>query len=113
MRKKKKQKRYNPVDHAFKRFAVLANMDALHPLDWGRFYRFIVAAHTFRAGLDISDVRRRLRQVGFSKENARMLGEAYWHGRCTLHVRNHFDYRQGHEGWMRQRSAREPKRILK
>jgi hypothetical protein len=105
MRERKKQERRSPVDRALKRFAVPANKEALHPLDWGRFYRFVVVAHTFRAGWDISEVRLRLRQFGFSEEQARVLSEAYWHGRCALHVRNHFDYREDHEAWTRQRST--------
>lgn len=92
----------DPVEFALYQFAGLAGESAAHPRDWDRFYRFIVMAHARRKGWDAYDVIRRLKKYGFREEIARTLGEAYWHGRCTLYARTHFSPRHGHLGWMRR-----------
>lgn len=92
----------DPVEFALYQFAGLAGAEASHPRDWDRFYRFVVMAHARRRGLDAYDVKSRLKKYGFSDEVAGELAEAYWHGRCALYVRNHFDWRKGHVGWMRR-----------
>ncbi len=86
---------------AFKQFAVIANKSSLHPLDWGRFYRFVATAHAFRVGWSDGDVQRRLVDSGFSLEKAKRLAEAYWHARCALYVRRHMGYRDNYRSWMR------------
>lgn len=91
-----------PVEFALFQFAGLAGENAAHPRDWDRFYRFIVRAHARRRGWDAGDVTVRLKKYGFREDVARMLGEAYWHARCALYVRNHFDRRYGHLGWVKR-----------
>jgi hypothetical protein len=91
-----------PVERAFKQFAVAANKSGLHTLDWARFYRFVVTAHTFRVGWDSNKVQRRLMDAGFTKDKAEALAEAYWHSRCVLYVRRHMGYRDDYHAWMRK-----------
>jgi len=74
----------NPVEFALYQFAGLAGPRAAHPLDWDRFYRFIVMAHARRKRWDAYDVKSRLKKYGFSDEVSTELAEAYWHGRCVL-----------------------------
>ncbi len=88
------------IEDALSRFAFLANKSSLHPLDWGRFYQFVVMAHMRHLGWDHIDVQRRLEKHGFPKEKARYLGEAYWHSRCALYVHVHFEH-TSHSDWVR------------
>ena len=77
-----------PIEDALRRFALLANKSAPHPRDWHRFYDFIVNAHRRRIGWDSFEIVARLKALGFDDRHAREFAEAYWHGRCVLHLRN-------------------------
>lgn len=77
------------VERALWQYALLAHgSNASHPLDWRRFYKFVVLAHLRRKGWDVGGVKSRLMKYGFSKELALEMAEIYWHGRCVLRVRN-------------------------
>jgi hypothetical protein len=93
---------YGPAEAALRLFAVQANKSSLHPLDWERFYRFVVSAHQFRKGWNHSDVKRLLVEYGFTESRARDLSEAYWHGRCSLHVSKNVSRRPRYADWARK-----------
>lgn|SRR5487761_731941 len=77
---------YGTTEAALRLFAIQSNKKSLHPLDWERFYRFIVSAHQFRKRWNHSDVKRLLESYGFSENKAKGLAEIYWHARCSLHL---------------------------
>lgn len=58
------------------RFAILANLDSLHPLDWGRFYRFVKES---KRELPMEAVRVLLIERGFARDRAHVLAELYRH----------------------------------
>ena len=95
----------NAVEFSLYKFSALAGELVGHPLDWDRFYRFVLLAHTRQVGWDAYAVQGRLKRYGFKNEIARELAEAYWHGRCALFVRKHPGNRRGHTGWMRGRGT--------
>src|SRR5664280_515567 len=74
------------VEYALWRFALIANKTSPHPLDWKRFYEFVVIAHQRRVGWDEGDVQAKLKKFGFDQQHAADLANAYWHGRCTLYI---------------------------
>ena len=77
------------VERALWQYAGLAHGNrASHPLDWRRFYSFVVLAHNRRKGWDVSEVKSRLVKYGFPPEKALEMAEVYWHGRCVLRIRN-------------------------
>jgi len=85
------------VERALWQFAHLAGSNVSHPLDWRRFYRFIVLAHIHRKGWDVGKVKSFLLRYGFSPEKALEMAEIYWHGRCVLRIRKKWsDY----SGWV-------------
>lgn len=71
-------------------------------LDWERFYRFIVSAHVFRKGWNHTDVKRLLEGLGFPGGKAKDLAEAYWHGRCSLHLSKNLARGARYAGWVRR-----------
>jgi hypothetical protein len=70
----------------FDQFAVLANKDMLHPLDWRRFYQFVWFFHARRVVISETDVEWLLIQAGFAKEQANDLADIYRHCRGVLAV---------------------------
>ncbi len=70
----------DPVEMALFRYVRLRHGDnATHPLDWDRFYRFVVVAHAHRRGWDADDVEARMVRYGLPKAKAEEMGEVYWH----------------------------------
>lgn len=59
-----------------KRFTILANTSALHPLDWGRFYELVRAG---RQRIPGHVMRDRLVVAGFTQEKADHLAKVYHH----------------------------------
>ncbi len=88
------------VERALWQYAGLADgSNASHPLDWKRFYRFVVLAHVRRKGWDVGEVKSRLVKYGFPSRKALEMAEVYWHGRCVLRIRNRWS--QGdYAGWL-------------
>lgn len=72
----------------FERFAVLANVNILHPLDWKRFYQFIRYCNSRRATLSDWQLEILLLERGFSEEKSRELAHIYKHGRNILRKRD-------------------------
>ena len=70
----------------FERFVHLANLSALHPLDWGRYYNFIANCHRLRSKLSAEDVKSLLINSGFREEYASYLADVYHHGRAIIKV---------------------------
>lgn len=60
----------------FDRFTTLANVRALHPLDWERFYLFV---RNSRSEVPEGYLRPLLIKKGFSADKAAMLSELYFH----------------------------------
>jgi hypothetical protein len=89
------------VEYRLSRFATIANERSPHPLDWKRFYEFVVFAHSRRIGWDAYDVQRMLIGYGFSRKKAEELAVAYWHGRCILDMRKPQTATQSYRRWMR------------
>lgn len=58
------------------RFAILANQNSLHALDWGRFYRIVKESRREAA---MEDVRALLIEHGFTPKRAGELAEIYEH----------------------------------
>lgn len=88
------------VERALWQYAYLAHgSGASHPLDWRRFYKFVVFAHNRRKGWDVGEVKSRLIRYGFSKEKALEMAEVYWHGRCVLRIRNRWS-EGDYSGWV-------------
>ncbi len=57
------------------RFISQANIGHLHPLDWDRFYEFVLAAFGEWESSDRNIVRRLLEEGGFSKGEASGLAD--------------------------------------
>jgi len=68
------------ASRVFERFTQLANKDALHPTDWGRFYFFIWHCASHNMSLDEDDVFRLLVMSGFEEETATHIADIYYHG---------------------------------
>ena len=64
-------------------FAILGAHE--HPLDWDRFYRFVVLSHREGVGWDTGEVQIRLERLGVSATVAGEYAEIYWHARCVMH----------------------------
>jgi len=62
----------------FKRFVVLSNKSALHPLDWRRFYEFVRDSR-MRRHLHGEDMARLLIKEGFSEQYAQHIADVYGH----------------------------------
>lgn len=62
----------------FKRFVVLSNKSALHPLDWRRFYEFVRDSR-MRRQLHGEDMARLLIKEGFSEQYAQHIANIYGH----------------------------------
>jgi hypothetical protein len=60
----------------FDRFCILANVHALHALDWRRFYLFV---RNSRSAVPEGNLRSLLVERGFSLETAQMLSELHGH----------------------------------
>lgn len=69
------------VKAAFDQFVRLANRAGLHPLDWGRFYDFVIVSHRLRSRLDEEELRDLLVQAGFDQGYAQRLSNIYHHTR--------------------------------
>lgn len=72
------------VQRSFDQFVNAANKGMLHSLDWGRWYRFVRLADREDVSLGEDDIRRMLRQQGFSEERANHIADVYHHGRAIL-----------------------------
>ena len=93
----------DPVELALFRYVRLGHGgDASHPLDWDRFYRFVVLAHVRNKGWDAYDVKARMLRYGFAEGKATEMAETYWHCRCAMRVRSHWTDRIGYADWMRK-----------
>ena len=68
----------------FLRFANTANKQALHPLDWGRFYKFTRFCHARRVNLPSQRLRELLEGSHFAVEKAEYLSDIYEHCRSIL-----------------------------
>jgi hypothetical protein len=70
--------------HAFNVFADPADKGALHPVDWRRFYDFIITAH--RNQLDVSEIEVHNLVWGarFPDDTAKFLQSLFSHGRDLL-----------------------------
>jgi hypothetical protein len=64
-------------------FAVLGAHE--RPLDWDRFYQFVISSHREGLGWDTGEVQIRLERLGMPANAAREYAEIYWHARCVLH----------------------------
>lgn len=62
----------------FKRFTTLANTSILHPLDWNRFYEFVVHCRN-RDRYSEEKIARLLMKEGFQQEYAKYIGSVYKH----------------------------------
>lgn len=60
----------------FRKFALLANHNSLHPLDWGRFYDFVKFS---RQRLSSEKLQSLLSAEGFSQSKIKKLSELYEH----------------------------------
>jgi len=65
-------------------FINSANKQALHSLDWIKFYHFIHAAHVGQTRLTRSELIEILSEQGFISEKANSLSDVYEHGRSLL-----------------------------
>jgi hypothetical protein len=65
-------------------FSAAANKDHLHPMDWQRFYSFVVDAHVRRVDAADRDVSSALWAQRFTEPQAVKLGSIYDHGREVL-----------------------------
>jgi len=65
-------------------FIFHANKSGLHPLDWRRFYDFIIVSHRLGIELTETNVAPLLEEGGFSPEHARAISNIYHHGRRLL-----------------------------
>ena len=71
----------------YERFAALANKFDLHPLDWKRFYEFVITCHTRRLKRTGDQLRRTFREAGFSDHSVEEMVLVYDHGRALLKLR--------------------------
>jgi hypothetical protein len=65
-------------------FIFHANKSVLHPLDWRRFYVFVIVNHRLGMELTETNVTSLLEEGGFAPENARAISNIYYHGRRLL-----------------------------
>jgi hypothetical protein len=89
------------VEYRLWQFAILCNKESPHPLDWRRFYLFVVYAHQRRVGWDEFDIREKLKTLGFDEKNAMDLSNAYWHIRCALYMTKPRPMNASFHDWMR------------
>lgn len=68
----------------FSRFISEANKSGLHPLDWSRFYDFVIVSHILRSKVSEDDVAYLLVTEGFDTDHARSIARVYYHGRKIL-----------------------------
>jgi len=94
------------VEHQLWRFAMIANKSSPHPLDWKRFYQFIVAAHGRRTKWTADEVKSKLKAYGFDEQHAHDFASAYWHGRCALYMHKPRLITEPHCGWMKESGIR-------
>jgi hypothetical protein len=66
---------------AFRSFVDLANKNALHPLDWRRFYQFVKFSHQGGIQATAADIERLLVNSGFEESYAEEIARVYYHGR--------------------------------
>jgi hypothetical protein len=91
----------------FLRRMVVVGLASENSYAWNRFYHFIGLAHSYRRKWDSHDVKKMLVKYGVPADKAEMFSEVYWHGRCVLYNRDHFDrYRPQYAKWVRSGSAR-------
>ncbi len=95
-------KRALKCEDLLERFALLANKSALHPRDWKTFYEFVAVAHSSRLGWDAAEIRHKLILLGFDERHADDLANAYWHGRCVLHMSKPRPVSCSHHDWLRR-----------
>lgn len=72
------------VQQRFDQFVSLANKRVLHPLDWRRWYLFILDCHRNEVMLEATDVAWLLFNAGFGEDQARDIARVYEHGRAIL-----------------------------
>ena len=72
------------VRQAFTGFALNANRQSLHPLDWERFYEFTYLCYRRRVKLTIWDVRELLENAGVADSYALEIALVYQHCRDLL-----------------------------
>ncbi|HWP34313.1 MAG TPA: hypothetical protein VNM66_01825 [Thermodesulfobacteriota bacterium] len=68
-------------------FAAAADKEHLLPLDWRRFYDFILDAHHRDVEIGADEVRTKLRAADFSERRARELAGFYVRARELLEHR--------------------------
>ncbi|RCV88344.1 hypothetical protein [Billgrantia montanilacus] len=77
--KEKLEPKLSPMcDALFSRFVNLANKQALHPLDWNRFYEFVTYCKN-RRKYSGEDIARLLQKEGFSAQYSEYIGSVYRH----------------------------------
>lgn len=97
----------DPVELALARYVRLRHgNNASHPLDWDRFYRFVVLAHVRRKGWDADDVKARMMRCGLPEVKATQMAEIYWHCRCAMRTRSAWGKRVSYVGWARKGAQR-------
>lgn len=60
-------------------FLSHVNRSMLHPLDWGRLYRFARACHLEGVSTDEGEVKRRMLEAGFSETKADEVASVFYH----------------------------------
>jgi hypothetical protein len=94
--------KHGTVDHRLWQFALICNKNFPHPRDWRRFYLFVVYAHQRRVKWDSSDLKRRLRDLGFGEKYAELFSVVYYHIRCSMHMAKTRSPSSSYRGWMRR-----------
>jgi len=91
--------RIRSVENFLRRIAP--GLASEHPLDWNRFYQFVILAHRYRKRWSSHKVQAILEQHGMPTEKAQKFAAAYWHGRCVLYSQKHFSTtRVKYDDWM-------------
>ena len=67
--------------------------EALHSLEWKRFYVFIQAAHEGRINLSDGELEELLIANGFQPDRAERLSDVYHHGRGLLKSKVSLNYK--------------------
>jgi hypothetical protein len=92
----------DPIEDFLKRIVRLG-LPSENFQDWNRFYHFIALAHAHRRGWDWYDLREMLMRYGVGAVQAGMFSKVYWHCRCVLYNRDHFDqHMPQYANWVRK-----------
>ena len=70
-------------------FVEALNKGAPHPLDWQRFYDFVIYAHGLERAYRVEEVRAILIEEGLTGERARRFAQFYEDGLALLRRYDH------------------------